>query len=322
MCDGLRMGMFANQWIESPFKVFLMCACLQFFFLLLSCCLFIIDTVLATSIFANYLSTCIHADINRKSTKNKTLHLEKDSRINNTLLQSFSHPFCCALSLLLVCLLISASFILYLFFCSPLFFFLSCFIFNPYPTHRTCSLPFAPSLYRSLLLSICQSLYLARICSLSLSSPVQYWSETSNLLFYLRHSSRIYEVEENILFFQFCILYLKCSGFQDYDICIKGNEWGKKAFDQLRSRGFLFFLVLIHMSCVIGSLKTGSHILRKSDCTFSLFILDHMFKMWLKGMSQANKSDLYCGQMNIFFFGGVASQTMKGSNVSFYFIEI
>lgn len=32
MCDGLRMGMFANQWIESPFKVFLMCACLQFFF--------------------------------------------------------------------------------------------------------------------------------------------------------------------------------------------------------------------------------------------------------------------------------------------------
>lgn len=39
-------------------------------------------------------------------------------------------------------------------------------------------------------------------------------------------------------------------------------------------------------------------------------------------MSQANKSDLYCGQMNIFFFGGVASQTMKGSNVSCYFIEI
>lgn len=148
MCVGLRMGMFANQWIESPFKVFLMCACLQFF-LLLSCCLFIIDTVLATSIFANYLSTCIHADINRKSTKNKTLHLEKDSRINNTLLQSFSHPFCCALPLLLVCLLISASFILYLFFCSPLFFFLSCFIFNPYPTHRTWSLPFAPSLYLS-----------------------------------------------------------------------------------------------------------------------------------------------------------------------------
>lgn len=40
-------------------------------------------------------------------------------------------------------------------------------------------------------------------------------------------------------------------------------------------------------------------------------------------MSQANKSDLYCGQINIFFFfGGVASQTMKGSNVSCYFIEI
>lgn len=60
---------------------------------------------------------------------------------------------------------------------------------------------------------------------------------------------------------------------------LKAMSGEKKAFDQLRSRGFLFFLVLIHMSCVIGSLKTGSHILRKSDCTFSLFILDHMFKM-------------------------------------------
>lgn len=124
-----------------------MCACLQFFFfLLLSCCLFIIDTVLATSIFANYLSTCIHADINRKSTKNKTLHLEKDSRINNTLLQSFSHPFCCALPLLLVCLLISASFILYLFFCSP-FIFLSLLLHFqslPNPSHMLfalCSFP-------------------------------------------------------------------------------------------------------------------------------------------------------------------------------------
>lgn len=149
MCVGLRLGMFANQWIESPFKVFLMCACLQFFFFLFVVVLLPVHNWYCTGNFhicklPVYLHTCWH-----KQKKNKTLHLEKDSRINNTLLQSFSHPFCCALPLLLVCLLISASFILYLFFCSPLFFFLSCFIFNPYPTHRTWSLPFAPSLYLS-----------------------------------------------------------------------------------------------------------------------------------------------------------------------------
>lgn len=109
---------------------------------------------------------------------------------------------------------------------------------------------------------------------------------------------------KNILFFQFCILYLKWSGFQDYDICIKGNERGENSFWPTQIQRFSFSLVLIHMSCVIGSLKTGSHILRKSDCTFSLFILDHMFKMWLKGMSQTHKSDLYCGQMNFFLGGG------------------
>lgn len=103
----------------------------------------------------------------------------------------------------------------------------------------------------------------------------------------------------------------------------KGNERGENSFWPTQIQRFSFFLVLIHMSCVIGSLETGSHILRKSDCTFSLFILDHMFKMWLKGMSQTHKSDLYCGQMNFFFGGeGLASQTMKGSNVSCYFIEI
>lgn len=60
---------------------------------------------------------------------------------------------------------------------------------------------------------------------------------------------------------------------------LKAMSGEKKLLTNSDPEVFFFFLVLIHMSCVIGSLKTGSHILRKSDCTFSLFILDHMFKM-------------------------------------------
>lgn len=60
---------------------------------------------------------------------------------------------------------------------------------------------------------------------------------------------------------------------------LKAMSGEKKFLTNSDPEVFFFFLVLIHMSCVIGSLKTGSHILRKSDCTFSLFILDHMFKM-------------------------------------------
>lgn len=56
---------------------------------LLSCCLFIIDAVATASIFAIYSLTHIRAYTNTKKTKNKTLHLQKNGRINNTALQSF-----------------------------------------------------------------------------------------------------------------------------------------------------------------------------------------------------------------------------------------
>lgn len=105
--------------------------------------------------------------------------------------------------------------------------------------HDLCPLLLS-SIYQSPLLSICQSLYLSRICSLSLSSPVQYWLETSNLLFYLRHSSRIYVRLKKHTFLS--VLYfisqvVRISGLWH----IKAMSGGKIAFDQLRSRGFLFF---------------------------------------------------------------------------------
>lgn len=76
-----------------PLKYFWCVHVCSFFLLLLSCCLFIIDTVLATSIFANYLSTCIHADINRKSTKKQDIALGERQQDKQHPTSKFQSPF-------------------------------------------------------------------------------------------------------------------------------------------------------------------------------------------------------------------------------------
>lgn len=135
--------------MNHPQRYFNMCARLCVYVCVstvpsLSCCLFIIDAALTTSIFANYPSTHIHAHTNRKCTKKQDIALAEKQ-------QDKQHPtskFWNALFLVntstspylpsYLCLFSSFPFL------SPS---LLHFISFMSLSHHTCSLPFALSLY-------------------------------------------------------------------------------------------------------------------------------------------------------------------------------
>lgn len=125
----------------------LACECLP----LLSCCLFIIDAVLATSIFANYPSTRIQARTNTKSTKKQDIALAEKRQDKQHPTSKFGTLFFVSTSTSpyqpsYLCLFSSSPFSSAHTSCLFLYFFILSLLC---PSHHTCFLPFAPSLYPS-----------------------------------------------------------------------------------------------------------------------------------------------------------------------------